>query len=85
MLNHEKIAELVRRKPGVTETEIAVELFGHRGFHQRVRSDCRWLVWEGRLERRGGGGPDDPYRYHPVESQHAIAPFAPTEGEEPRS
>ncbi len=34
-------------------------------YQQRVNQDCNLLVDRGRAERRGLGGPGDPYHYYP--------------------
>lgn len=60
----DRITALVRARPGLTEIMIARHLFGRDAPQQRVNQDCRLLVAKGVLERRGGGGPGDPYRYH---------------------
>ncbi len=57
------IEALVARRPGLTEAELANSLFGGEGYQQRVNSTCRRLVRKGRLQRRGTGGPADPFRY----------------------
>jgi hypothetical protein len=59
----DKIDTLVRRRGGLTEGEIADELFAN-GYQQRVNPSCRRLVKESRLRREGRGGPSDPYRYY---------------------
>lgn len=64
MTVHEQIEDLVGRRPGLTEAEIASILFGADGYQQRVNSDCRWLVGQGRIRRQGDGGPADPFRYY---------------------
>lgn len=56
---------LVFRSPGVTEAELAKELFGNRAYQQRVNSTCRRLIQQGRVMRHGNGGPGDPFTYHP--------------------
>ena len=57
---------LIENGPGRTETELAEAIFGKAGYQQRVNGDCNLLLGRGRIERRGGGGPSDPYRYHPA-------------------
>ena len=57
------ILTLVKRRPDLTEAEIAVNLFGSDGYQQRVNSTCRRLLKERRVERRGKGGPGAPYTY----------------------
>jgi hypothetical protein len=60
----DEILDEVRRKPGLTEYEIAVLIFGRRnGYQQRVNADCRKLVKQGWLIRDGKGGPTDPFKY----------------------
>jgi hypothetical protein len=56
---------LVSRRPGLTELALAKSLFGHMGYQQRVNSTCRHLFREGRVERRGTGGPGHPFTYYP--------------------
>jgi hypothetical protein len=61
------IEALVKRKRrlSLTEEDIADMLFGqNNAYQQRVNSACRQLVNEGRLLRRGEGGPADPFTYH---------------------
>jgi hypothetical protein len=61
----DKIMNLLRRRPGLTAIEIAVNIFGRRHpYKQRVNHACRRLIDEGRLERRGKGGPGDPLTYY---------------------
>jgi hypothetical protein len=56
---------LIRNGPGRTEVELSEAIFAERGYQQRVNQDCALLTNRGRVERRGGGGPSDPYRYFP--------------------
>lgn len=59
----EEVYELVSRKPGFTESDIARMIFGRHGYQQQVNSACRQLVDACRVERQGKGGPGDPYTY----------------------
>lgn len=59
----DRIQELVARHPGLTEAQIAEQLFGAGGYQQRVNSTCRRLVRQGRLRRGGNGYQADPYTY----------------------
>lgn len=59
-----RILKLVRSRPGMTELEIARALFGPSAVQQNVNQDCRQLAELKLVERRGGGGPSDPYTYH---------------------
>ena len=61
-----KVMEAVRRRPGMTELEIATSLYGPGAVQQQVNHDCRRLVEQGLVERRGAGGSSDPYIYYPV-------------------
>lgn len=58
------IEALVKRRPGLTEAEIAQHLFGAEGYQQRVNQTCRRLVAQNRVVRRNQGGPGDPFAYH---------------------
>jgi hypothetical protein len=56
---------LIENGPGRTEAQLAEAIFGNLGYQQRVNGDCRLLESQGRVERRGSGGPTDPYKYFP--------------------
>ena len=58
------ILEKIENQPGLTERELAERIFGPDGYQQRVNSHCRVLHDRGIVERRGQGGPLDPYRYY---------------------
>ncbi len=57
---------LVAKAPGRTEAQLAEAIFGDAGYQQRVNGDCRLLEAQGRIARRGSGGPNDPFKYYPV-------------------
>jgi hypothetical protein len=57
---------LIENGPGRTEAQLAEAIFGGLGYQQRVNGDCRLLESKGFVERRGSGGPGDPYKYYPV-------------------
>lgn len=61
----DNILNEVNRESGLAETEIAVRIFGRRDPNRkrRVNTACRYLVEAGRLDRRGKGGPGDPFTY----------------------
>lgn len=59
----DQVLELVARRSGMSEREIAEHLFGAKAAQQRVNGVCRLLVAEGRLQRHGRGGPGDPFTY----------------------
>jgi len=58
-----RIFDLVRRRPGMTELEIAKAIFGPGAAQQQVNQHCRSLLKQGRVERNGGGGQADPFSY----------------------
>jgi hypothetical protein len=62
---------VVFRRPGLTEIELARELFGNRAYQQRVNSTCRRLIQQGRLVRHENGGPGHPFTYHPKDRPRA--------------
>lgn len=64
-----KIVELVRRRPGMTELEIAKAIHGPSAVQQHINQDCRILVVRGFIQRRGAGGRADPYVYYPTQSE----------------
>jgi hypothetical protein len=49
----DEIEKLVRRKPGLTQMDLARMLHGRAGYKQQVNLTCRRLVAEGRIERQG--------------------------------
>jgi hypothetical protein len=59
------IVFLVENGPGRTEEALAAAIFGKSGYQQRVNPDCSRLARSGEIERRGTGGPGNPYRYFP--------------------
>ncbi len=62
----DQIEKTVLQIPGQTATEIARSLFGLDGYQERVNHLCAALVKAGRIERRGKGGPGDPFKHYPV-------------------
>jgi hypothetical protein len=62
----EKVERLIHKTPGLTATELAKMLFGLDADQSRISSECRLLAHVKRVERRGSGGPGDPYRYFPL-------------------
>lgn len=67
----DELESLIHLMPGLTATELAEALFGLDGYHERVGAACRKLAEFGRVERRGAGGPGDPYTYHPPKKTEA--------------
>lgn len=59
----QRVFDLIVARPDLTEAEIAERPFGGSGYQQRVNPVCRELVRELWVERRGSGGPGDPFRY----------------------
>jgi hypothetical protein len=58
-----RIVELVRKRPGMTELEIAKAIYGPLAVQQQVNQHCRVLVRDGALQRLGAGGALDPFVY----------------------
>jgi len=64
MLTKQDVIEyLVEHGPGRTAVQLAQAIHGASGYQQQVNPDCEMLAHLGRIERRGSGGPADPYRY----------------------
>lgn len=55
---------LTRNGPGRTERELAKAYYGPRGIQQSVNQEIAILVRQGKLVKRGKGGPADPYRIY---------------------
>lgn len=62
----DQLLRLIQRHSGKTEMELATLIFGPKAYQQRVNSDCHLLISRGLVERRGMGGPSDPFRYFPT-------------------
>lgn len=60
----EVLVFLIEKGPGRTEAQLAEAVYGNDGYQQQVNSECRFLLQQRRIERRGDGGPADPFRYH---------------------
>jgi predicted transcriptional regulator len=67
-----RLLDLIERRPGMTELEMARELFGVNAVQQSVNSDCRLLVSLGLVERIDVGGSGDPYTYRTTEKLRAL-------------
>jgi hypothetical protein len=65
MIQIDVLQFLVEKGPGRTEIELARAIHDDTAYQQQVNQDIRMLSDRGSIERRGGGGPNDPYRYHP--------------------
>jgi hypothetical protein len=57
------VEKVICQNPGLTAREIAHILFGIDGYHDRVGNTCHALAETGRVERRGRGGPGEPFTY----------------------
>jgi hypothetical protein len=65
MIKIDVIQYLIEHGPGRTELELAKAIHGEAGVQQHVNQDCEALARTYRVERRGVGGPTQPYRYYP--------------------
>ncbi len=64
-----RVLELIRRRPGMTELEIAQAIYGPSAQQPQLNPICRKLVAERLVERRGRGH-SDPFIYYPLAGQH---------------
>jgi hypothetical protein len=55
---------LIARRPGLTEAQLADDLFGANGYQQRVNSTCRRMLKQGRVRREGRGYRAETHRYY---------------------
>lgn len=62
----DQILDVVRRRPGMTELEIAKSIYGSNAVQPQVNQYCRLLVSRGLIERLGSGGRADPFSYGPT-------------------
>jgi hypothetical protein len=65
---------LIRATPGMTASQIATTLFGENGYGERAGMYCLYLWRFGRIERRGKGGPGNPFRYYSRPSSEDLSP-----------
>jgi hypothetical protein len=56
---------LIAMGPGRTANEFTRAIHAGGAYQQRVNQDCAMLWQAGKVERRGAGGPAEPYRYFP--------------------
>lgn len=59
-----ELLSYIRKRPGMTEVELAAKMFGPGTAQPRVNPICRALVAEGRVVREGRGGHGDPFTYY---------------------
>jgi hypothetical protein len=63
LIKMDVVQYLIGQGPGRTAVELAQAIHGPLGYQQNVNQECEMLTHAGRVERRGAGGPTDPYRY----------------------
>jgi hypothetical protein len=63
------VERIIRETPGLTGTQIARTLYGPGGYAEQINHSCLALARVGRIERRGRGGPGDPFTYHPLDHE----------------
>jgi glycosyltransferase A (GT-A) superfamily protein (DUF2064 family) len=61
----EVLVFLIEQGPGRTETELA-DAIGDRALEHEISAECRRLVDQGKVRRRGTGSLFDPFTYYPV-------------------
>jgi hypothetical protein len=59
----DRALNIIKRRPGLTELEIAKAMYGQSAVQQDVNPECRFLVKLGLVERLGVGGKGDPFTY----------------------
>lgn len=64
----DRVLELIKQKPGMTELELAKAMYGKNAVQQDVNPDCRALVKLRLVERHGVGGPGDPFTYYAIKA-----------------
>ena len=57
----DRVLDIVKRRPGMTELEIAKAMYGPSAVQQNVNQECRLLIKLGLVDRLGVGGRGDPY------------------------
>jgi hypothetical protein len=62
----QQILDLIKRRPGMTELEIAKAIYGPTALQPQVNAVCRKLIAAGLIMRRGQGR-SDPFIYHAVD------------------
>ncbi len=68
----EKLLFEIENEPGRTESDLSRAIFGPDGCQQRVNQECRLLMNAGKVERRGAGGPAEPFTYHIPRGKGAV-------------
>jgi hypothetical protein len=59
----DRVLNIISRRPGMTELEIAKAMYGQAAVQQDVNPECRLLVKLSLVERCGVGGKGDPFTY----------------------
>lgn len=62
----DRVLALIRQRPGISQDQIACELYGNRGFLALVRRECNALVADGLVRVDGYGVRGRPYVYSPL-------------------
>ena len=73
-LLYQTLDYLIANGPGRSAIELSKAIYGdgEKGTQQRVNPACNALITFGRVERRGGGVPNDPFRYYPLDGGNPI-------------
>ena len=66
----DRVLNIIRRRPGMTELDIAKAMYGASAVQQDVNPDCRLLLKLKLVERCGLGGKGDPFTYRITEYAH---------------
>jgi hypothetical protein len=66
MIKLDVLQYLIEKGPGRSEAELARAIYGERATQQMVNQDVALLIGRGSIDRKGGGGPSDPFRLFPA-------------------
>ena len=77
LIQKDVIEFLISKCSGRTEIEIAEAIFGDGAYQQSVNQDCRMLLNEKKVERRGSGGQSDPFKYYSLSNWHTTMILGP--------
>jgi hypothetical protein len=64
-IKQDVVLYLIIQGPGRTAVELSQAIHGYKGIQQNANQECEMLARAGKIERRGAGGPADPYRHFP--------------------
>lgn len=66
----DRIVPNVEHRPGITNRELSVAVFGTPNRAMQINNECAYLAQIGRIERRREGS--EPYRNYPVRKKPTL-------------